>query len=40
MDYVNCNLCPRRCGVDRRNGELGFCRCPDRALVAKSMLHK
>ena len=21
-----CQLCPRRCGVNRRNGELGFCR--------------
>ena len=40
MDYVNCELCPRRCGADRRAGERGFCGCPDTALVAKSMLHK
>ena len=40
MSYVNCNLCPRRCGVDRTRGEKGFCRCPDTALVAKTMLHK
>lgn len=40
MDYVNCQLCPRRCGVDRTAGETGFCGCPDAALVAKSMLHK
>ncbi len=40
MDYVNCELCPRRCRVDRASGELGFCRCPDTALVAKTMLHK
>jgi len=40
MDYVNCNLCPRRCGVDRKAGETGFCGCPDTALVAKTMLHK
>lgn len=40
MSYVNCNLCPRRCGVDRTIGELGFCGCPDTALVAKTMLHK
>ena len=40
MNYVNCNLCPRQCGVDRSAGETGFCRCPDTALVAKSMLHK
>lgn len=40
MDYGNCNLCPRQCGVDRTSGEVGFCGCPDQALVAKSMLHK
>ncbi len=39
MSYVNCNLCPRRCGVDRTAGEKGFCGCPDVALVAKTMLH-
>ena len=40
MDYVNCKLCPRQCGVDRTAGEKGFCGCLDRALVAKTMLHK
>ena len=40
MDYVNCNLCPRQCSVDRSAGQLGFCGCPDGALVAKAMLHK
>ena len=40
MDYTNCVLCPRMCGVDRTTGELGFCGCPDTALVAKTMLHK
>ena len=40
MDYVNCNLCPRQCGVDRAAGQVGFCGCPDTALVAKAMLHK
>ena len=39
MSYVNCNLCPRQCGVDRAAGERGFCSCPDAALVAKAMLH-
>lgn len=39
MDYVNCNLCPRQCGVDRTAGETGFCGCPDTALVAKAMPH-
>jgi len=40
MDYVNCELCPRACGADRTAGELGYCRCPDTALVAKAMIHK
>lgn len=40
MDYGNCNLCPRRCSVDRTAGQRGFCGCPDTALVAKAMLHK
>ena len=40
MSYVNCNLCPRRCGVDRTKGALGFCGGRDKALVAKTMLHK
>ncbi len=40
MSYVNCQLCPRMCGVDRAAGEQGFCRCPATAVVAKTMLHK
>ena len=40
MDYVNCNLCPRECYVNRTAGEIGYCRCPDVAMVAKTMLHK
>ena len=40
MDYKNCSLCPRACGVDRTAGQTGFCGCPDKALVAKTMLHK
>ena len=39
MDYVNCQLCPRRCGADRTAGERGFCGGPDRAVVAKTMVH-
>ena len=39
MDYVNCELCPRRCGVDRTAGECGFCGAPDTAMVSKTMLH-
>ena len=40
MTYSNCNLCPRQCGADRSRGQLGYCRCPDTAVVAKTMLHK
>ena len=40
MEYSKCKLCPRECGVDRVGGELGFCRCPAGALVAKTMLHQ
>lgn len=39
MSYVNCSLCPRRCGVDRTAGEKGFCGGPDAAVVSKTMLH-
>ena len=40
MDYVNCTLCPRQCGVDRTARQTGFCGCGDTALVVKTMLHK
>ena len=40
MNYDNCELCPRKCGVDRRAGERGWCGAPDAALVAKTMLHQ
>lgn len=40
MNYENCLLCPRQCGVDRTAGEIGFCGCPNTALVAKAMIHK
>ncbi len=39
MDYQNCTLCPRMCGVDRTAGEFGFCGGGDTALIAKTMLH-
>lgn len=39
MNYSNCKLCPRNCGVDRTAGKTGFCRCGDTAIVAKTMLH-
>lgn len=40
MDYTNCTLCPRQCGVDRTAGQLGFCKAPAMAVVSKTMLHR
>ena len=40
MDYTNCTLCPRTCGVDRAGGAVGFCGCDGQARVAKTMLHR
>lgn len=40
MRYANCELCPRRCCVDRTAGQVGFCGCSDEALVAKAMIHR
>jgi len=40
MDYRNCELCPRRCAVDRTAGERGWCGGPDTAVVAKTMIHR
>ena len=40
MNYSNCRLCPRQCCVDRTTGQVGFCGCPDTALVAKTMVHR
>jgi len=39
MDYKNCKLCPRSCGVDRTTGQFGFCGMPDRIIASKAMLH-
>ena len=34
-----CMLCPRKCGVDRKNGELGFCRCGETPIIARAAPH-
>ena len=39
MDYQNCTLCPRRCGVDRTAGQRGFCGMGDQLKIARSALH-
>ena len=38
MDYTNCTLCPRACGVDR-NLSVGFCRETADLRVARAALH-
>ncbi len=37
--FKNCELCPRRCEVDRQGGEKGFCRAPKRAVVYSRQSH-
>lgn len=36
---ASCNLCPRNCGVNRLDGELGFCRIGSKAQVASHGPH-
>jgi putative pyruvate formate lyase activating enzyme len=36
----NCNLCPRSCGVNRLQGELGFCKASKEIKIAKACLHQ
>jgi putative pyruvate formate lyase activating enzyme len=31
--FENCQLCPRKCGVNRQRGEKGFCRAPVKPVV-------
>lgn len=38
MDIKNCNLCPRRCGVDRTHG-VGFCGIGDKIVVSRAAHH-
>ncbi len=37
--FAQCELCPRRCHVNRRAGELGFCRASDRVTVYSHQPH-
>lgn len=39
VNYQNCKLCPRKCGVDRTKGEKGYCNMPDKPILAKAMIH-
>ena len=35
----DCKLCPRLCGVNRKNNELGFCGAGAKLKIARSALH-
>ena len=35
----NCRLCPRKCGVDRTAGQIGYCGSGSRMRVARAALH-
>ncbi len=37
--FENCHLCPRECGVNRLQGETGFCRAPVRVVVFSAQPH-
>lgn len=37
--YENCTLCPRKCGVNRNNGEKGFCGADNKIRVCRAALH-
>lgn len=45
MEVINmngldkCVLCPRNCGVNRNNGETGFCKASDKIKIARYSLH-
>lgn len=35
----SCNLCPRNCGVDRSNNQLGFCKVSDKPMISSYGPH-
>ena len=37
--YMKCNLCPKNCGVDRDNGEVGYCGAGSDMVIARYSLH-
>ena len=39
LSYTHCTLCPRRCGVDRTRGQLGFCKMPGQVHAARAGVH-
>ena len=39
-EYKSCRLCARACGVDRTSGSYGYCRMPDKVMLARASLHE
>jgi putative pyruvate formate lyase activating enzyme len=37
--FEQCELCPRRCGTNRRNDERGFCQAPAKLMVYSAVPH-
>lgn len=37
---TKCELCPRRCGVNRRDGQVGVCGADDTLRIARAALHE
>lgn len=37
--YKKCELCARKCRIDRTSGELGFCRMSDTPVISRAALH-
>ena len=37
--YRSCTLCERRCGIDRTQGKVGFCKMSDKIKIARAALH-
>ncbi|MBR5448720.1 MAG: radical SAM protein [Clostridia bacterium] len=38
-EYNKCNLCHRECGVNRNDGEIGFCRSSSTMKICRAALH-
>ncbi len=38
-EYNRCTLCPRKCNINRNDGEIGFCRATNRVRYALANLH-
>lgn len=39
-EYEHCTLCPRNCGVNRTQGERGFCGAGDQIEIVRAALHE